>query len=129
MLTTDTGYLNTRDVIVQPNEPLSMSLALVDNFGDKISLDDTDIRWTLFSRGFGMNLSAVLSELNPVVSLNDPVRIVFISQQDGFINLISRGDVLNDPRGYDYVVETKPMGSEISDYKAVARGQIQVFNR
>lgn len=130
MLASDTGYMNTRDAMIMPNDPFSMSLKLVDAYGVPISLHQTDIRWRVVPLGTGMRMSTTLTGSVPIGTPNaNPLSIVIVDSISGIVTLNCIGDVLNDPRGYDYVVELKPIGDDVSLFRAVARGNIQVFNR
>jgi len=130
MLATDSGFLNTRDVIILPSDPLSMSLRLIDAFGQSINLINTEIRWRMVSRGTGMRMAATRTDAAPIGTPNaNPLSLTVLDSPTGLISLNCVGDVLNDPRGYDYAVDLKPMADDVSAYRAVAKGTIQIFNQ
>jgi hypothetical protein len=130
VLATDSGFLNTRELIIMPSDPFSMSLRLVNSFGQPINLLDTDIRWRVVPRGTGMRMSITrtASGVIPADPGSNPLTLTVLDSPTGSINLACTGDVLNDPRGYDYAVDVKPMSAEDWAYRAVARGSIQIFN-
>jgi hypothetical protein len=127
MLTSDTGYLNERSTIVQPNDPLSLSLVLLDNYGTPIDLNGKAVRLRVTSRGTGKDMVATADNESGEYVGNE-VKIQIYDPLKGSVKLLANGDVLNDPRGYRYTVEVKESEQDISLFKFVARGQIQVFN-
>ena len=123
-MTSIPSYLNLRDTIIQPGDPLELDLTLVNSRGQAFNLNNRFARVRFISRGTGMSFSALASDIVP-----GSVQITILNPTQGLIRLSSKGDVLNEPRGYRYVVETRLNSEPVEAFKAIARGQIQVFNQ
>lgn len=134
MVMTRQNFLNTRDTIIMPNDPLDMDLVLIDYQGFPISLragaTSVDMRFSIVSQIGGWWQSVILSNgVLPVGDVNDPIAITITDPDKGGVTISTLGGVLNMLDGYQYTIQMKQPGTPDTSYKTVARGFIELFNR
>jgi hypothetical protein len=132
MVMTRQSFLNTRDTIIQPNDPLDMDLVLIDYQGFPLNLRDgasvVALRFSLVSQIGGWWMS-VVNSATPNYNPGMPCAITITDPDKGAVTITCEGQVLNMLDGYNYTIQKKMQADPDTAYKTVARGFIELFNR
>lgn len=126
------SYINTRHTIIQPNDALDMDLMLVDFLGFPIDLRDApgtkELRLTIMSLMGGWQQVAYSVD-SPNYNAEMPLRIEILDDENGHVQISVDADTLDMFSGYQYTIQSKPRLGDDSEFRSLARGNIEVFNR
>jgi hypothetical protein len=132
MLMTRQNFQNVRDTIIMAGDPLDMDLYLVDYQGFPLNLRSgggtLDLRFSLVSM-IGGWWQSVLSPGSVQYNPNSNIYITVLDADKGYVRIHTDGGVLNFLDGYNYTIQSKVPSDPDTEYKTIARGFVEVFNR